>query len=69
MSIWSIPSPGKENGPCVANCKHKDCEESRRMAATSCVICGNQIGYETDFYLMRPDNDSDHAKEQHTRCA
>lgn len=54
---WSrLPEPGKmvrkrEIGPCKdENCGHKDCEKTREMARSKCLICGEEIGYETRFY-------------------
>ena len=69
MAIWSIPSPGKKNGPCMKDCKHTDCKSSREMASCKCTTCGGAIGYDTAFYLLRPDVVGNNAKEQHLRCA
>lgn len=55
MAAGTIPEPGKvvrgvEIGPCVDDCDHTDCKQSREMAETECPICGDAIGYETPFY-------------------
>jgi len=54
---WStLPEPGKvvrgiEIGPCVdEDCGHKDCDKTREMARSECLICGEEIGYERRFY-------------------
>jgi len=50
MSSIFISKPGTKYGPCVNKCDHKDCAESRADAAAPCVICGEPIGYDVDFY-------------------
>lgn len=62
MAAGKLPAPGskiKVNGkwqwigPCVAVCKHKDCNETRSMANAICPHCSKPIGYETRFYDER----------------
>lgn len=50
MAAATLPTPGTEVGPCTTACEHTDCAETRRMAETCCVYCGQPIGYETRFY-------------------
>lgn len=35
-------------------CGHRDCEESRKMAAVVCRICKKQIGYERRLFNDGP---------------
>ena len=49
MAYGRLPKPGTDLGPCVKKCNHRDCKMSRDMAETKCEICGEKIGYETDF--------------------
>ncbi len=72
MAAGKLPSPGKvingeEIGPCVSECEHRDCAETRRQAACKCVTCGEEIGYETRFY--QAEGVHDHSKLEHARCA
>lgn len=50
MAAGALHKPGTKFGPCVAECAHVDCAETRTMAATACRICGKPIGYDTRFY-------------------
>lgn len=62
MAAGTLPSPGKlvdmpgtrdhgkEIGPCVGTCEHRDCAATRRQAESACVKCGKPIGYETPFF-------------------
>lgn len=51
MAAGRLPNPGTEYGPCEArDCGHKDCAETRRMAAESCNRCGEAIGYDVRYY-------------------
>lgn len=50
MAAGTLPQPGSKYGPCLADCSHVDCAETRSMAASPCRICGKPIGYETRFY-------------------
>lgn len=45
---WSIypPAPGTQYGPCIGECEHKDCAQSRYDATKVCRICGQVIGWE-----------------------
>lgn len=52
MATWSIPEPGTEYGPCEDGCAHRDCEESRTMAAIPCRICRAPIDYQTPFFTQ-----------------
>jgi hypothetical protein len=51
MGWIMLSKPGDEYGPCVGNCKHKDCEASRQEARMPCRFCHKEIGYETKFYI------------------
>jgi len=52
---WStLPKPGKTVngeyiGPCIDECSHRDCLETRRMAMTRCHFCEKTIGFEAPF--------------------
>jgi len=50
MAAGILPKPGMKLGPCRKPCSHRDCAESRRMAATICRFCGLAVGYNTRFY-------------------
>ncbi len=54
MAYALLASPGKvvngiEIGPCVEECVHIDCAQTRTQAAKVCHFCGKPIGYETEF--------------------
>lgn len=49
MAAARLPEPGTEFGPCVDDCKHTDCAETRRMVAVFCHFCGEAIGYDRSF--------------------
>ncbi len=50
MAAITVPAPGTEYGPCEEPCAHRDCAESRHMAAAICRFCERPIGYETRLY-------------------
>jgi hypothetical protein len=50
MAAGILAKPGTDPGPCKGECHHRDCAETRRMAASTCRICGKPIGYERRFY-------------------
>lgn len=50
MAAVGLPKPGTEYGPCAEECKHVDCAETRKQAATACDICREPIGYDRPFY-------------------
>jgi len=50
MAAGILPKPGTKLGPCTGTCKHKDCKESREMAASVCGICDEPIGFDHRFY-------------------
>lgn len=54
MAAGTLAGPGTAFGPCEGECFHVDCEETRRMAAAECLICGKPIGYDTRFYRRSP---------------
>lgn len=49
MAAGYLPPPGSEHGPCDS-CEHRDCAETRRMAAAKCMFCHEPIGYVYGFY-------------------
>jgi len=66
MAAISLPRPGKtvrgvEIGPCLDACRHRDCAQTRRTAASPCGICRQPIGYETPFF-------GSDAGPEHARC-
>jgi hypothetical protein len=50
MAAGSIPKPGSKYGPCMSACRHCDCKQYRKDAATICPLCKKPIGYDTSFY-------------------
>ena len=52
MAAGSLPEPGTEYGPCKDGCAHKDCAETRKMAAAICWRCEKAIAYNRRFYRM-----------------
>lgn len=53
MAAGSLPKPGTKYGPCKSDCEHRDCAETRHMAAENCGICDTPIGYDVRFYDER----------------
>lgn len=47
MAYVILPRPGTEYGPCEEACEHRDCAQTREIAAATCRLCGEPIGYET----------------------
>ena len=50
MASSCLPKPGTEFGPCAGVCEHRDCADTRRIAATICPDCREPIGYGRHFY-------------------
>ena len=50
MATETIAEPGTKYGPCKKECKHIDCALMQKMAATSCTVCLEVIGYNEPFY-------------------
>jgi hypothetical protein len=55
MAAAILPRPGAPTGPCKQDCNHKDCAETRHMAAELCTHCHHPIGFGVRFY-----RDDDH---------
>lgn len=53
MAVGVLPKPGSKLGPCKTECKHRDCAQSRAMAAEACRFCGKPIGYDDGFLRAR----------------
>lgn len=56
MAAGMLPEPGKvvrgrEIGPCITACNHRDCAATRQQAATECYHCLRPIGYGVRFYF------------------
>lgn len=49
MAYSTLPHPGTAFGPCLEECTHRDCAETRRMAESICPVCGGSIGYYRSF--------------------
>jgi hypothetical protein len=64
MAAGRLPKPGTELGPCDWPCRHKDCVETRMMAASVCRFCSTPVGYERRFY-----KDDERAGYVHASCA
>jgi hypothetical protein len=65
MAAATLPEPGTKFGPCIT-CQHRDCAETRAMAAHPCRLCGQPIGYNTRFY-QDPTSADPHVLV-HARC-
>jgi hypothetical protein len=50
MAAGTLPRPGTEYGPCIEECAHQGCAETRAMAEAACDICDDQIGHDRRFY-------------------
>ena len=61
MDRYSIPAPGHTLGPCTAKCSHFSCALFRAVAGDVCKLCGDEIGYETNF-------DETNISRAHTAC-
>jgi hypothetical protein len=68
MAAGVLSSPGTEFGPCADPCQHKDCAATRLTSVSFCVICGEQIGYETRYYMADGGTPKDGPWE-HAACA
>ena len=62
MAAGILAEIGTEYGPCKEECKHRDCDLTRRMAAAHCAICGKPIGYGVRFYQLQEKD------ERNSRC-
>ena len=49
MAALTIPPIESEFGPCP-NCEHRDCQQTREMAAARCPLCEESIGYGRRYY-------------------
>lgn len=49
MAAGYLSEPGTEYGPCE-ECDHRDCAETRSLAAKVCPECAESIGYGRGFY-------------------
>lgn len=61
MAAGLLPKPGTKIGPCKGTCKHRDCAETKRDAATPCRFCAKAIGYGVGFYRARMSGELAHA--------
>ncbi len=61
MGTTTIGAPGTPYGPCLEDCRHKECAELRDIASAQCSICGSTIGY------LRPFTE-DHGGLAHSAC-
>ncbi|MBI4457607.1 hypothetical protein HY633_01440 [Candidatus Uhrbacteria bacterium] len=67
MGCYILPAPGTKTGPCVAPCDHKDCAETRKLAAAPCFHCGRAIGYDVKMHFLGKDDDGNH-RLAHLTC-
>lgn len=65
MAVGVLPEPGTKFGPCVPECSHRDCAQTRMIAASLCRMCDEAIGYEKGFFR----DDAEGAKWIHAVCA
>jgi hypothetical protein len=56
MGWIMLPKPGAKDGPCKGNCKHLDCKATKQEAECLCTHCQKPIGFETKFYIDRPES-------------
>lgn len=49
MAYGVLPKPGEKFGPCLEDCKHTDCQATRKDASILCEHCGLPIGYGRAF--------------------
>lgn len=50
MAAGILPTPGSEHGPCTFKCKHLDCAETRNRAASRCIYCKKEVGFNVRVY-------------------
>lgn len=60
MAAGVLAKPGAEYGPCMKRCKHLDCKETRREAASACRFCAKAIGFDSAFFRSRLSGDLAH---------
>ncbi len=49
MAWGMIGHPGTKSGPCVKDCTHSDCRESRETSRAECSLCNRPIGFERKY--------------------
>lgn len=66
---WAMLSdPGSSLGPCAEPCAHRDCADTREIAASPCSECNDEIGYRRAFY-QNTDGSHVHATCEERRIA
>ncbi len=50
MAAMKLSEPGTDYGPCLGECEHTDCAETRLQAVAKCMKCDEAIGYNRLFY-------------------
>lgn len=60
MAAGTLHPPGTDLGPCATPCTHKDCNETKLLAAEPCFYCREPIGYGL-YYWLRAENRLAHA--------
>lgn len=68
VSAGVLPSPGSETGPCSETCGHRDCAETRQIAAALCNHCDGTIGYNVHFYEVFRSADGKERDYAHATC-
>ena len=53
MAAGYLPDPGSKTGPCLGDCGHSDCTQTRIDASHQCRICEESIGYGVRFYYEK----------------
>lgn len=61
MAAGILQRPGTKLGPCKAQCKHRDCAQTKGDAAATCRFCQKAIGYGVGFYRARLSGELAHA--------
>jgi hypothetical protein len=51
MGWATLPKPGTKTGPCKEECKHVDCNMTKKDAAKLCKVCNKPIGYDRPYYI------------------
>mgnify|MGYP000847689096 CR=1 FL=1 len=72
MAAGILQKPGSKFGPCGEACRHLDCADTRKIAATECPYCSKPIGYGRLFYQTTDPERSDRKHivgYEHADCA
>lgn len=66
----TIPGPGKRGGPCrKLHCNGELCERLRSLARVACTVCGEPIGFDSQYVDETGDEDFAPPVFTHALCA